>query len=42
MVATTRIELARVLDVALGAAEGLSLEGLEGVHFVARSRPLGR
>ena len=26
-----------VLDVAPGAAEGFSLEGLEGVHFVVRS-----
>lgn len=27
-----------VLDAAAGAAEGFSLEGLEGVHFVARSQ----
>jgi uncharacterized protein (DUF779 family) len=27
-----------VLDAAAGAAEGFSLEGLEGVHFVTRSR----
>jgi uncharacterized protein len=27
-----------VLDVASGAAAGFSLEGLEGVHFVVRSR----
>jgi len=26
-----------VIDVAPGAAEGFSLEGLEGVHFVSRS-----
>ena len=26
-----------VLDVAPGAAQGFSLEGLEGVHFVVRS-----
>jgi hypothetical protein len=26
-----------VIDVAPGAAEGFSLEGLEGVHFVART-----
>ena len=27
-----------VVDVAPGAAEGFSLEGLEGVHFVTRTR----
>ena len=27
-----------VLDAASGAAEGFSLEGLDGIHFVARSR----
>jgi uncharacterized protein (DUF779 family) len=26
-----------LIDVASGAAEGFSLEGLEGVHFVART-----
>jgi uncharacterized protein (DUF779 family) len=26
-----------LIDVALGAAEGFSLEGLEGVHFISRS-----
>jgi hypothetical protein len=30
-----------VLDVAPGAAEGFSLEGLEGVHFVVRSGTAG-
>ena len=30
---------ALVLDVADGAAEGFSLEGLDGVHFVTGSRP---
>jgi uncharacterized protein (DUF779 family) len=28
-----------VIDVADGAAEGFSLEGLEGIHFVTRSTP---
>ena len=32
-------EPAFVIDVAPGAAEGLSLEGLEGVHFVATTSP---
>lgn len=27
------------VDVSPGAAEGFSLEGLEGVHFVTRSQP---
>jgi uncharacterized protein len=27
-----------VIDVSVGAAEGFSLEGLEGVHFVTRDR----
>jgi uncharacterized protein (DUF779 family) len=27
------------VDVSPGAAEGFSLEGLEGVHFVTRSEP---
>lgn len=27
-----------VLDAAAGPAEGISLEGLEGIHFVTRSR----
>jgi uncharacterized protein len=27
-----------VIDVSVGAAEGFSLEGLEGVHFVTRGR----
>jgi uncharacterized protein (DUF779 family) len=26
-----------VVDVALGAAEGFSLEGLEGVHFISQA-----
>jgi uncharacterized protein len=26
-----------LIDVSLGAAEGFSLEGLEGVHFVSRA-----
>jgi uncharacterized protein (DUF779 family) len=31
-----------ILDVAVGAAEGFSLEGLEGIHFVTRSRACRR
>jgi uncharacterized protein (DUF779 family) len=30
-----------VIDVSPGPAEGFSLEGLQGVHFVARPRPNG-
>jgi uncharacterized protein len=30
-----------LLDVSPGAAEGFSLEGLDGVHFVVRSRVCG-
>ena len=31
-----------VLDAAPGPAEGFSLEGLDGIHFVTRSRVCGR